>query len=120
MASIMACVVIASPDSASTLAAASRALVFLGLGSFAAFLALVWAGAAAFGRHGFGRHFKRYACLGRRRFGERLLGLGRRRRLARRFTRPPRFRLDRRPGPCPGPGPRGPRGRPGLLFVSPP
>src|SRR5437867_2604788 len=49
MASIMACVVIASPDSASTLAAASRALVFLGLGSFAAFLALVWAGAAASG-----------------------------------------------------------------------
>src|SRR5207245_392891 len=49
MASIMACVVIASPDSASTLAAASRALLCLGLASFAAFLALVWAGAAASG-----------------------------------------------------------------------
>src|SRR5438876_189474 len=50
----MAWVVIASPDSASTLAAASRALVFLGLGSFGAFLALVFAGAAASGATGSG------------------------------------------------------------------
>src|SRR5262245_21045098 len=42
----MACVVIASPASASTLAAASRALAFLGLGSLATFLAFVLAGAA--------------------------------------------------------------------------
>ena len=49
IASIMAWVVIASPDSASTLAAASRALVFLALGSFAAFLFLVLAGAAGSG-----------------------------------------------------------------------
>src|SRR5437762_1792184 len=46
MASIMACVVIASPDSASTLAAASRALVFLGLGSLGALFPLVLPGAA--------------------------------------------------------------------------
>src|SRR5438552_12439260 len=47
MASIMACVVIASPVSASTLAAASRALAFLGFGSFGPVLGLAWAGAAA-------------------------------------------------------------------------
>src|SRR5258708_6466326 len=49
MTSIMACVVIASPDSASTLAAASRALVFLGLGSFGALVPLVLVGAAGSG-----------------------------------------------------------------------
>src|SRR5262245_60768424 len=48
----MACVVMASPASPSTLAAASRALVFLGLGSFACFtvsLVLVLAGTAGSG-----------------------------------------------------------------------
>src|SRR5437762_2106670 len=49
MASIMACVVIASPDSASTLAAASRALAFLGLACVGGFFVLVLAGAAGSG-----------------------------------------------------------------------
>src|SRR5436309_13390784 len=40
----MACAVIASPDSASTLAAASRALSFLGLASLGVLFALVVAG----------------------------------------------------------------------------